>query len=315
VQSLPLGARESAAEEFLARATDFTTGYFRARAFATPFELSEQVKSALSIWTAARIQGARLSQRNVYALPGRTATWQTMGTFYLLIIAFVALLPIASSLGVPRFFVPSYSDMARVWTTDGAQLALSIVASWADAALSCIAGILLGAASAIPVLVGARALLPLLTTAVGFLAVVSLLFGFWVLPLEVASISTTALAVAFGMGLIVKKESERFDGRLGPRDVIVNVLPNVAMSPYLPMLYVLAAVVGSFAGLLGYQRNGVADLFRRANDMGRPSLSLSVVVVFAVATGTTYLLLRMLQGYAAMTLIVWPRLRARGRAT
>jgi hypothetical protein len=94
-------------------------------------------------------------------------------------------------------------------------------------------------------------------------------------------------------------------------DIIKTVTANAAISPFLPVLFILAVAVGFIGDLLfGRQNPGVAGIYTNGNMAMRPELSLAVLWGYAVVVGTTYLLLRALQSQAAMAWIVWPRIRA-----
>jgi hypothetical protein len=82
--------REERQEELVRRVTDYTSGYFRARPFDTPADLSRLIREDIANWIAAQVTRAGGKATDLLALPSapaalRSSLWQILGV--LLVVA------------------------------------------------------------------------------------------------------------------------------------------------------------------------------------------------------------------------------------
>ena len=232
--------------------------------------------------------------------------------FLLLTAAVIALLLMAPLLGISSVFVPRLGDMVGVWSQNGWSLARNVFISWNAASVAFIAGVLIGSSFLIPALIGHRRpiYLTLCTMGLGFATAISLLFGEVFFAYGLPTFVSPALAVAFGAGLILQREREQVSQELRLNEVFRDVYSNALMFPNFPQLYLLGAAV-DFLNELMFPRleESVWTVYRDSLMAFNVAKSSSIVVVFLLSVGITYLLLRAFQGYATMTWIVWPRMR------
>jgi ABC-type nitrate/sulfonate/bicarbonate transport system permease component len=314
VKNLPDGAREPRQEIFLNKATDFRTGYFRAKPFDSSDELATRVKDDLSILISDRIHSGQLSVSKVFALPQPAELFRY--AFYFVLLLFASTFAIGM-LGTQQNYFPNVSKITMAAMTNAQKLVISSVRSnlfalYSYSAALVIAASLIAATNALPI--RARLNVLKLITIVAFIAsifsftMVDALFGYgWKFSIILkATIPSVTLLLYAGISHMLDIASIC---TANLKTQIAQVFANLLLSSAIPNAFLLTCAFSLFNDFLfPFAISGLGALLMDARMMMRRDLEIAGLFSLIFSSGCIYFLIRLIQSEYGWSYIIRPAL-------
>lgn len=305
-------AREPRADRLLKKATDFTTGYFRAAPFENTTELIKRVKDDIAIWISSQIRESNLSPSKVFSLPDFPELLSQYALVLLSIFGVFVMVgnkldSLPNKNALTQNLKALYTNLSSATLTT---INMSIIA-WMPGILM-IPGILFLSMA----LFGRNYHLFLrrLSIFALFLSVVVFSMGdilFLGLVGHLPIVVKAMLPVATTILIVSASESAKMEPKelaSAMNSECLQLIKNVALSTALPISYLVAFVVVFLHEMVFQTSEGLGCLVSYGRAMFIPEISYVAILVSSLSAATVYYVIRFIQSYYAWSQIIAPAL-------
>jgi len=315
-KSLNSNARELPADRLLKKATDFTTGYFRAAPFENTTELVKRVKDDIAIWISSQIRSGHLSPSKVFSLPTSSELF-TQYTFVLLSILALSVLAIVggSLFESWKYSLPNIIAIIQTSKDFYSQLAVAVLSTNGTSFFAWVMSVAIASSMMLFSMMVFKekhaSFLKLLSILGMLISIVAFTLGhmFFVFD-SFSSVVIKAILPALTANLMASaNEASNMESK-GESFIINNefsqLIKNVVLSAALPNSYIVAFLAVFFNEMFFGASTGLGYLVQQGNNLFIIEMSYIAIFASALSVATIYYFIKLNQSNYAWSQIIAP---------